>query len=128
MSSRRRYARCFVLLPHVRCTQSPNKTVLYSRAQILGLTGPVKLNTRAYKCWHIRHSLFSKFSLFIFIDSMAHLVAWPQKIFFYPIGNTPAVCLTSELPPEQSAEILLLGCGDVRNILYTAYADLGARE
>ena len=59
---------------------------------------------------------------------MAHLVIWPKMVFFYPIGNTPAVCLTSELPPEQSADILLLGCGDVRNILYTTYADLGARE
>ncbi|KAK0130060.1 hypothetical protein ONS96_000597 [Cadophora gregata f. sp. sojae] len=32
--------------------------------------------------------------------------------FFYPIGNTPA-----------DADILLLGCGDFRNILFTAYAD-----
>ncbi|KAF8628200.1 hypothetical protein AX15_004049 [Amanita polypyramis BW_CC] len=30
------------------------------------------------------------------------------------------------MPPEQPADILLLGCGDVRNILYTVYADLGA--
>lgn len=60
---------------------------------------------------------------------MAHLVFWPNRtIFFYPIGNTPAVCLTSEMPPEQRADILLLGCGDVRNVLYTTYADLGARE
>ena len=43
--------------------------------------------------------------------------------FFYPLGNTPAVCLTQDLPPEQDANILLLGCGDARNILYTAYAD-----
>ncbi|KAK2465897.1 hypothetical protein APHAL10511_001538 [Amanita phalloides] len=57
---------------------------------------------------------------------MAHTVFWPTRIFFYAIGNTPAVCLTSELPPEQSADILSLGCGDARNILYTVYADLGA--
>ncbi|KAF8345638.1 hypothetical protein F5887DRAFT_169977 [Amanita rubescens] len=56
---------------------------------------------------------------------MAHLTVWTKTIFFYAIGNTPAVCLTSELPPEQSADILLLGCGDVRNIMYTVYADLG---
>jgi hypothetical protein len=43
--------------------------------------------------------------------------------FFYPIGNTPAVNLTRDLPREQPANILLLGCGDVRNILFTVYAD-----
>jgi hypothetical protein len=43
--------------------------------------------------------------------------------FFYPIGNTPAVCLTQDLPCEQRADILLLGCGDVRNILFTTYSD-----
>ena len=43
--------------------------------------------------------------------------------FFYPIGNTPAVCLTQDLPPEEKASVLLLGCGDVRNILFTTYAD-----
>lgn len=39
--------------------------------------------------------------------------------FFYPIGNTPAVSLTQELPPHEKADILLLGCGDVRHILFT---------
>lgn len=43
--------------------------------------------------------------------------------YFYPLGNTPAVCLTQDLPPEQDANILLLGCGDARNILYTLHAD-----
>ena len=42
---------------------------------------------------------------------------------FYPIGNTPAVCLTQCLPLEKQANILLLGCGDVRNILFTAHSD-----
>ncbi|PGH27643.1 hypothetical protein AJ80_00656 [Polytolypa hystricis UAMH7299] len=41
----------------------------------------------------------------------------------YPLGNTPAVCLTDALPGEEDADILLLGCGDVRNILFTSYAD-----
>lgn len=53
--------------------------------------------------------------------------AWPYPIdilrFFYPLGNTPAVCLTQELPPEKQADVLLLGCGDVRSILFTAFAD-----
>jgi hypothetical protein len=43
--------------------------------------------------------------------------------FFYPIGNTPAVQLTRELQREQPANILLLGCGDARNILFTVYAE-----
>ncbi|MCJ1398443.1 hypothetical protein MMC11_001642 [Xylographa trunciseda] len=47
--------------------------------------------------------------------------------FFYPLGNTPAVCLTQELPREQKANVLLLGCGDVRSILFTSYADRGAK-
>ncbi|EPQ57649.1 hypothetical protein GLOTRDRAFT_38812 [Gloeophyllum trabeum ATCC 11539] len=49
---------------------------------------------------------------------------WVTKRFFYPIGNTAAVCLTRDLPPGQSADVLLLGCGDARNVLYTIYYDL----
>ena len=45
--------------------------------------------------------------------------------YFYPIGNTPAVSLTQDLPYRQAAHILLLGCGDARNILYTIHADAG---
>ncbi|KAK2802196.1 hypothetical protein FQN51_004878 [Onygenales sp. PD_10] len=41
--------------------------------------------------------------------------------FFYPIGNTPAVCLTQDVPDNDTANILLLGCGDARSILYTCY-------
>ncbi|KAG8739647.1 hypothetical protein FRC10_005349 [Ceratobasidium sp. 414] len=48
----------------------------------------------------------------------------PSTGFFYPLGNTPAVPLTQDLSPGQSADILLLGCGDPRNILYTLYADV----
>lgn len=54
---------------------------------------------------------------------MAHPVFWPSKTFFYPVGNTSPVCLTDYLPPEQNANILLLGCGDARNILYTIYTN-----
>ncbi|KAI6100532.1 hypothetical protein F5141DRAFT_303100 [Pisolithus sp. B1] len=54
---------------------------------------------------------------------MSHPLYWPGRTFFYPIGNTPAVCLTEELPPEHNANVLLLGCGDPRHILYTVYAD-----
>ncbi|KAI6115235.1 hypothetical protein EDD16DRAFT_1794548 [Pisolithus croceorrhizus] len=54
---------------------------------------------------------------------MSHPLYWPARIFFYPVGNTSAICLTEELPPEHKADVLLLGCGDPRHILYTAYAD-----
>lgn len=43
----------------------------------------------------------------------------------YAVGNTPAVSLTRCLPQGVDADILLLGCGDVRHILYTAYAETG---
>jgi len=48
--------------------------------------------------------------------------------FFYPVGNTPAFCLTQDLPREEPASILLLGCGDVRNILFTTYSDGASGE
>ncbi|CAJ2510472.1 Uu.00g132810.m01.CDS01 [Anthostomella pinea] len=44
--------------------------------------------------------------------------------YFYALGNTPAVCLTQSLPPGSPADILLLGCGDVRNILFTSHVDV----
>ncbi|KAF2265489.1 hypothetical protein CC78DRAFT_579231 [Lojkania enalia] len=52
----------------------------------------------------------------------AHIV---PRSYFYPAGNTPAVCLTQSLPPDQDAALLLLGCGDIRNLLFTAYAGIG---
>ena len=52
---------------------------------------------------------------------MANTVLFPAKNFFYPIGNTSAVVLTDTLPPEEPANLLLLGCGDPRNILFTVY-------
>ncbi|KAH8699392.1 hypothetical protein GQ44DRAFT_744204 [Phaeosphaeriaceae sp. PMI808] len=42
--------------------------------------------------------------------------------YFYPAGNTPAVCYSQTLPPGQDAALLLLGCGDVRSVLFTAYS------
>ncbi|KAJ8107080.1 hypothetical protein OPT61_g9112 [Boeremia exigua] len=53
----------------------------------------------------------------------AHIV---QNPYFYPVGNTPAVCLTDTLPPEVDGKVLLLGCGDVRNILCTVYNGAGS--
>lgn len=42
--------------------------------------------------------------------------------YFYATGNTPAVNLAQSLPPEKDGTCLLLGCGDVRNVLFTAYS------
>jgi len=56
---------------------------------------------------------------------MASPTLWSKAPFFYPIGNTPPVCLTQGLAPEEPADILLLGCGDPRNILETVHFDLG---
>lgn len=51
-----------------------------------------------------------------------------QPPFFYAAGNTPAVCLTQNLPPEKDAALLLLGCGDIRNVLFTVYSGTGISE
>ncbi|KAK3989369.1 hypothetical protein QBC44DRAFT_267148 [Cladorrhinum sp. PSN332] len=49
-------------------------------------------------------------------------------LHFYPFGNTAAVSLTQTLPPEkQPASVLLLGCGDVRNILFSIHSDPGRK-
>ncbi|KAI5986911.1 hypothetical protein EDD15DRAFT_2174355 [Pisolithus albus] len=59
---------------------------------------------------------------------MSHLLYWPGRTFFCPLGGTSAVCLTEDLPPEQKADVLLLGCGDPRHILYTVYADVSVSD
>lgn len=46
--------------------------------------------------------------------------------YFYAAGNTPAVNLTSPIPPDQDADVLLLGCGDLRNVLFSVYAGVGS--
>lgn len=42
---------------------------------------------------------------------------------FEPIGFTPPQDLTGALRPEEDAKILLLGNGDVRNLLFTVASD-----
>lgn len=59
---------------------------------------------------------------------MATPLYWPGKYFFYPIGNTSAVYLTRDIAPEEPANILLLGCGDPRSILYTIYGEPDGSE
>jgi hypothetical protein len=43
--------------------------------------------------------------------------------YFYPVGNTSAVHLTRNLSIEEPADVLLLGCGDIRNVLFTVFTD-----
>ncbi|ORY68692.1 uncharacterized protein BCR38DRAFT_136711 [Pseudomassariella vexata] len=45
------------------------------------------------------------------------------NIYFYPIGNTTAISITQSLAPQTTGSVLLLGCGDVRNILFTKHMD-----
>ncbi|KAG9660887.1 hypothetical protein KCU95_g5194, partial [Aureobasidium melanogenum] len=46
------------------------------------------------------------------------------KSFFYPIGNTPAANLLRDYRPgEGPVEILAIGCGDIRNILFTLWSE-----
>ncbi|KKZ65717.1 hypothetical protein EMCG_08475 [[Emmonsia] crescens] len=52
---------------------------------------------------------------------MASPVALDLFSLFHAIGNTPAVCLTQDIPGDEPASLLLLGCGDARNILFTSY-------
>jgi len=40
-----------------------------------------------------------------------------------PFASQPPVSLTQNLAPEIDAKILLLGCGDARNILFTIFSD-----
>ncbi|KAI1210252.1 uncharacterized protein F4807DRAFT_74160 [Annulohypoxylon truncatum] len=49
----------------------------------------------------------------------------PYATYLYALGNTPAVSLTRGFPQGLDADILLLGCGDVRNILFTVYSEQG---
>ena len=58
-----------------------------------------------------------------FLNKMLRPVIWPKKTFFYPIGNTAPSCFTRDLAPEMDADILLLGCGDPRSILYTIHSE-----
>ena len=43
--------------------------------------------------------------------------------FFYAVGNTPAVSLTQNVPPGQHVDVLSLGCGDLRNILFSIHTN-----
>jgi hypothetical protein len=44
-----------------------------------------------------------------------------------PFASEPPVSLTRNLAPEIDAKILLLGCGDARNILFTIFGDENER-
>ncbi|XP_044717256.1 MYND finger domain-containing protein [Hirsutella rhossiliensis] len=52
--------------------------------------------------------------------TVANRLSW-----LYAVGNTPATSLTRSIPHGQDADILTLGCGDLRNVLFTAYVERG---
>jgi len=52
--------------------------------------------------------------------TIANRLSW-----LYAVGNTPATNLARSVPHGEDADILTLGCGDLRNILYTAYVEKG---
>ncbi|KAG1718496.1 hypothetical protein EDD22DRAFT_942174, partial [Suillus occidentalis] len=52
---------------------------------------------------------------------MAHPVLWRGKTFFYPIGIHLQFASHRIFVQLKKADILLLGCGDPRHILYTVY-------
>ncbi|KAJ7230217.1 hypothetical protein GGX14DRAFT_344215 [Mycena pura] len=54
---------------------------------------------------------------------MAHPLFWPGKRHFYAIGNTSAVSLARDVSPEKDISLLLLGCGDPRNVLFTLFSE-----
>ena len=41
---------------------------------------------------------------------------------FSPLGRVPAISLTQDLPCDLDADVLLLGCGNARNILFTIFS------
>ncbi|KAF3903037.1 hypothetical protein AA313_de0204304 [Arthrobotrys entomopaga] len=59
---------------------------------------------------------------------MLHPSVFDGHGFFYPIGNTPALNLAAHLPPEIDADVLLLGCGDLRHILFTLFTESHAKQ
>ncbi|QUC17142.1 uncharacterized protein UV8b_01383 [Ustilaginoidea virens] len=50
--------------------------------------------------------------------TFANRLSW-----LYAVGNTPATSLTRNVPIGSDVDVLSLGCGDVRNILYTSYTE-----
>jgi Domain of unknown function (DUF4470) len=42
---------------------------------------------------------------------------------FSPWGRVPAISLTQDLAPGLDADILLLGCGDTRHILFSIFCE-----
>ncbi|KAJ7168671.1 hypothetical protein C8R46DRAFT_1092306 [Mycena filopes] len=54
---------------------------------------------------------------------MSHPLVFQGKYFFYPIGNTSAVSLLRDIAPEEPANVLLLGCGDPRSVLYSIFSE-----
>jgi hypothetical protein len=56
--------------------------------------------------------------------TMAHTIHYPNDFMFSPFRNLPPVNLAQDIPPEESATILLLECRDPGSILYTIHHNL----
>ena len=67
-------------------------------------------------------SLIGQSSKGIRLQGMSAPTFWKQPTFFYAFGNTPAYSLAQHVARDESAAFLLLGTGDMRHPLYTAYA------
>ncbi|RXW25415.1 hypothetical protein EST38_g392 [Candolleomyces aberdarensis] len=53
---------------------------------------------------------------------MAHPVFWSPQIYFYPIGNTPAISLAEYLPPDEDGAILAVRKAiEKRSFTYLAF-------
>lgn len=57
------------------------------------------------------------------VNTMSSHANINRLLFKHPLGNTPASSLTQDLPWEEDVKLLLLGCGDMRNVLYTVYSE-----
>jgi Domain of unknown function (DUF4470) len=60
--------------------------------------------------------------------AMLHAVDVGPLQWFFPMGTSSAVSLTHELPPGRPARGLLLGNGDLRNLLFTLYNDQNCKQ
>jgi len=120
-TNRTPYRRTYLHIPFSNI-QAPFPLSQVHRVLVVYRTLPFYPCLKLWQHWRPARLISSLSSTRIF-RVMAHPLAWPGKYFFYPVGNTSAVCLTRDLAPEEPANIFLLGCGDPRNVLYTIFCE-----
>lgn len=78
---------------------------------------------------HLHHHIHSSqppqsFLFLHALDKMLTATRLNVKPSFYPLGNTPATTLLrNHLSGVEPVEIFAIGCGDVRNILFTIWSE-----